>query len=175
MKCHSCGFTSDIPTSCRECGAEDSLIPIGPGVERVAEEVKNLVPNVRTEILTSDTLSEQSEKNIFNKIVRGEINVIVGTQLVAKGHHFPKLNTVIAIDADLGLFGSDLRATEKTFQLFTQLSGRAGRESQKGTAYIQTFDPNNQVMQAILSGNKSKFIKQNLRLGRNEIYLLMEG
>ena len=159
MKCHSCGFTSDIPTSCRECGAEDSLIPIGPGVERVAEEVKNLVPNVRTEILTSDTLSEQSEKNIFNKIVSGEINVIVGTQLVAKGHHFPKLNTVVAIDADLGLFGSDLRATEKTFQLFTQLSGRAGRESQKGTAYIQTFDPNNQVMQAILSGNKSKFIE----------------
>ena len=159
MKCHLCGFSTNIPNKCGECGEENSFIPCGPGVERLSEEVKTIFPNINTEILTSDTLTKQSEENTFNKILSGQVNVIIGTQLVAKGHHFPKLNTVIAIDADLGLSGSDLRASEKTFQLFTQLSGRAGRESQKGKAYIQTFDPENEVMQAILSGNKTKFIK----------------
>jgi len=159
MKCHFCGYSENISNNCRQCGADDSFIPCGPGVERLAEEIKILFPRVKIQILTSDTFTKKLEKKFLNKIVRGEINIIIGTQLVTKGHHFPHLNTVIAIDADLGLSGSDLRASEKTFQLLTQLSGRAGRESVSGIAYIQTYDPNHEVMQAILSGEKSNFLE----------------
>ena len=159
MKCHFCGYSENISNNCEQCGADDSFIPCGPGVERLAEEIKILFPNVKLQILTSDTFTKKLEKKSLKKIVKGDINIIIGTQLVAKGHHFPFLNTVIAIDADLGLSGSDLRASEKTFQLLTQLSGRAGRESNSGIAYIQTYDPKHEVMQAILSGDKDNFLE----------------
>ena len=106
---------------------------------------------------------------IFNDIIKGKVNVIVGTQVSAKGHNFPFLTTVIAVDADLSLSGPDLRASEKTFQLLTQLSGRAGRFIKKGQAYIQSYNPNNNVMQAILEGNREKFVKfeKKNRISRN--------
>tara|TARA_B100000686_G_scaffold265830_1_gene280398 strand:+ start:10621 stop:12753 length:2133 start_codon:yes stop_codon:yes gene_type:complete len=159
MICHFCGYSENIINNCGQCGADDSFISCGPGVERLAEEIKILFPKVKLQILTSDTFTKKLEKSFLNKIITGEINIIIGTQLVAKGHHFPHLNTVVAIDADLGLSGSDLRASEKTFQLLTQLSGRAGRESDSGIAYIQTYDPNHEVMQAILSGDKNNFLE----------------
>ncbi len=169
MKCHYCSHYENITEDCVKCGASESNIPCGPGVERLAEEIHTLFPNIKLQILTSDTIDKNLESNPFKKIINGEVNIIIGTQLVAKGHHFPNLNTVIAIDADLGLSGTDLRATEKTLQIMMQLSGRAGRESKIGAAYIQTYDSSHAVMKAILSGSRDAFVKAELdeRSSRN--------
>ena len=160
MLCHYCGYKESIKKECPNCKSEEEFVPCGPGVERLAAEAKQLFPEAKLEVIASDTLDSLKEKiNIFNEVVIGKVDIIVGTQLVAKGHHFPNLTTVIAIDADLGLSGGDLRASERTFQMLTQLTGRAGREKKKGYAYIQSYDPKHNVMEAMQSGSIKNFIK----------------
>ncbi len=160
MLCHYCGYKEDIEDECPNCKSKKEFAPCGPGVERLAAEAKELFPKARLEMIASDTLDNSSKtENIFNTIALGNVDIIVGTQLVAKGHHFPNLTTVIAIDADIGLSGGDLRASERTFQMLTQLTGRAGREKKKGYAYIQSYDPKHTVMEAMQTGSIKNFIK----------------
>ncbi|MDA9207449.1 primosomal protein N' [Octadecabacter sp.] len=158
LVCHQCGETKPIPNVCPSCEAEDKLAPVGPGVERMAEEAKELFPDAKIAVLSSDLYgSARALKEHIESIARGEADVIVGTQLVAKGHNFPKLTLVGVIDADLGLQGSDLRAAERTFQLMRQVAGRAGRAEAPGEAVLQTFQPEHPVIGAILGGDEEAF------------------
>ena len=128
LQCHHCGYTIRRPTVCAACGSEDSLVASGPGVERLAEEVMNDHPQARFMVASSDTVVGPAAATEFvRSVADGEVDVIIGTQMVAKGHHFPALTLVGVIDADLGLSGGDLRAGERTFQLLHQVAGRAGR------------------------------------------------
>jgi primosomal protein N' (replication factor Y) len=148
-----------MPAACPACGAEDKFAACGPGVERLAEEVHELVPEARLAVLSSDTLTgPKSAAEFIRAVTDHEIDVLVGTQVVAKGHHFPLLTLVGVIDADLGLAGGDLRAAERTFQLLSQVSGRAGREQRKGLVYVQTYMPEHPVMQALASGDRDRFL-----------------
>ncbi|MCF2869751.1 primosomal protein N' [Octadecabacter sp. G9-8] len=158
LMCHQCGETKPMPTVCPSCEAEDRLAPVGPGVERMAEEAQALFPDAKVATLSSDLYgSARALKEHIESIARGEADVIVGTQLVAKGHNFPKLTLVGVIDADLGLQGSDLRAAERTFQLMRQVAGRAGRAETPGEAVLQTFQPEHPVIRAILGGDEEAF------------------
>jgi primosomal protein N' (replication factor Y) len=158
LMCHQCGETRPMPTVCPSCGAEDRLAPIGPGVERLAEEAAALFPDARIATLSSDMFgSARALKEQIALIADGGADIIIGTQLVAKGHNFPLLTLVGVIDADLGLQGSDLRAAERTFQLMRQVAGRAGRADKPGTAMLQTFQPDHPVIRAILSGDEEGF------------------
>lgn len=158
LMCHQCGETKPMPTVCPSCEAEDKLAPVGPGVERMAEEAQTLFPDAKIAVLSSDLYgSARALKEHIESIARGEADVIVGTQLVAKGHNFPKLTLVGVIDADLGLQGSDLRAAERTFQLMRQVAGRAGRADIPGEAVMQTFQPEHPVIRAILGGDEEAF------------------
>ncbi len=160
LHCHHCGFDTKIPKACPKCNEEDSLAACGPGVERIFEEVKELLPDVRTAILSSDTADTHDKmKAILDDIREHRIDIIIGTQIIAKGHHFPKLTCVGIIDADLGLTGGDLRASERTFQLLHQVAGRAGRESEKGHVYLQTYTPESRVMQALANGGRDEFLE----------------
>ena len=157
--CHHCGYAITIPDTCPECGSEDGLTACGPGVERIAEEVKGRFPHARIEIISSDitaSLAEVSE--VIRKMENREIDILIGTQIIAKGHHFPLLTLVGIVDADLGLMGSDLRASEQTFQLLSQVSGRAGRGSKKGEVLLQTMYPDNEVLKALVSNDRSRFL-----------------
>ena len=134
------------------------MAAVGPGVERLAEEAEARFPDARVAVLSSDmAMSARALKERINSIARGEADIIIGTQLVAKGHNFPLLTCVGVIDADLGLQGGDLRAAEKTFQLIRQVAGRAGRADKKGVAYVQTHQPDHPVIKAILSGEEEAF------------------
>ena len=156
--CHQCGETKPVPAKCPSCEAEDRLAPVGPGIERMAEEVSALFPDARVEVLSSDLFgSARALKARIEAIAAGEADIIIGTQIVAKGHNFPLLTLVGVIDADLGLQGSDLRAAERTFQLMRQVAGRAGRAAKPGTALMQTFQPEHPVIRAILSGDEEDF------------------
>ncbi|MDC0012386.1 primosomal protein N' [Octadecabacter sp.] len=158
LMCHQCGETKPMPSVCPSCEAVDKLAPVGPGVERMAEEAQALFPDARVATLSSDLYgSARVLKEHIESIARGEADVIVGTQLVAKGHNFPKLTLVGVIDADLGLQGSDLRAAERTFQLMRQVAGRAGRADIPGEAVLQTFQPEHPVIGAILGGDEEAF------------------
>ena len=158
LMCHQCGETKAMPVACPECEVEGRLAPVGPGVERMAEEVQTLFPDARTEVLSSDLFgSARALKAKIEQIANGDCDIIIGTQMVAKGHNFPKLTLVGVIDADLGLQGSDLRAAEHTFQLMRQVSGRAGRVEKKGLALLQTHQPDHPVIRAILSGDAESF------------------
>ncbi|MEN8841747.1 MAG: primosomal protein N', partial [Octadecabacter sp.] len=158
LMCHQCGETKPMPTVCSSCEAEDRLAPVGPGVERMAEEAQALFPEAKIAVLSSDLYgSARALKEHIESIARGEADVIVGTQLVAKGHNFPRLTLVGVIDADLGLQGSDLRAAERTFQLMRQVAGRAGRAEIAGEAVLQTFQPEHPVIRAILGGDEEAF------------------
>ncbi|MBZ8118575.1 primosomal protein N' [Roseovarius sp. LXJ103] len=158
LMCHQCGETKPMPTVCPACGAEDKLAPVGPGVERLGEEAAALFPEARIATLSSDMFgSARALKEQINEIAMGGADIIIGTQLVAKGHNFPLLTLVGVIDADLGLQGSDLRAAERTFQLMRQVAGRAGRADKPGTALLQTFQPEHPVIRAILAGDEEGF------------------
>ena len=158
LVCHQCGANRPIPTACPACGVEGRLAAIGPGVERMAEEAANLWPEARVKILSSDLYSSaRALKEDIAAIAAGEADIIVGTQIVAKGHNFPLLTLVGVIDADLGLQGSDLRAAERTFQLMRQVAGRAGRAERPGVALLQTHQPDHPVIRAILSGDEEAF------------------
>jgi primosomal protein N' (replication factor Y) len=164
LQCHHCGHQQPIPKQCPECSAEDSLVSCGPGVERIQEEVQALFPDARTLILDSDlTVPNQKTSEILNEALRQieahEIDIIIGTQIIAKGHHFPSLTCVGIVDADLGLSGGDLRAGERTFQLLHQVSGRAGRGEKSGRVFIQTYMPEQPVMQALATHNRDQFLE----------------
>lgn len=158
LMCHQCGATTPLPNTCPACGAEGRLAPIGPGVERLAEEVAQHFPQARTKVLSSDLFgSARALKDEIAAIAGGAADIIIGTQLVAKGHNFPLLTLVGVIDADLGLQGSDLRAAERTFQLMRQVAGRAGRGAVQGLALLQTWAPEHPVIRAILAGDDEAF------------------
>jgi primosomal protein N' (replication factor Y) (superfamily II helicase) len=164
LQCHHCGYMSGRPSECRECAAVDSFVPSGPGVERLAEEIYERFPDARVQIASSDTLSGPTVAAEFSRSVRaGEVDIIIGTQVVAKGHHFPLLTTVGVIDADLGLAGGDLRAGERTYQLLHQVAGRAGREDRAGTVYLQTHQPENPVMRALIDWDRDGFLAEEAR------------
>ncbi|KIN73431.1 Primosomal protein N' [Sulfitobacter guttiformis KCTC 32187] len=158
--CHQCGESKPMPTACPSCEAEDKMAPIGPGVERLGEEAHALWPDARIATLSSDMYgSARALKEEIAGIAQGSADIIIGTQLVAKGHNFPKLTLVGVIDADLGLTGSDLRAAERTFQLMRQVAGRAGRAEAPGTALLQTYQPDHPVIRSILAGDEEGFWK----------------
>lgn len=160
LQCHHCDYTIPIPEECPVCAAKDSLVPCGPGVERVAEEVKEAWPHARVSVMASDTTSDLRH---LHDILRGmhehSIDILIGTQMIAKGHHFPQLTCVGVVDADLGLSGGDLRAAERTYQLLTQVAGRAGREQKPGHVWLQSYKPEARVMQALLSNDRDAFLQ----------------
>jgi primosomal protein N' (replication factor Y) len=162
LMCHHCGHEQKKPQACSECGAVDALIPIGPGIERVAEEVADRFPDARTVILSSDMGSNTQLRDRFLEIEKGDYDLIIGTQLVAKGHHFEKLTLVGVLDADLGLAHGDPRAAEKTFQILTQVTGRAGRASKSGRAFLQTWHPSHPVMRAMVTQDREAFYAHEL-------------
>jgi len=163
MQCHHCGMSAPKPEICPACGAAGQFSACGPGVERIAEEVASLMPSARLMVLASDTMEHpQALLDAIAKMAAHEVDVVVGTQIMSKGHHFPLLTLVGVVDADLGLSGGDLRASERTWQLLQQVSGRAGRGDRPGTVYLQTHDPQNHVMQALLSGNRDDFVREEL-------------
>ena len=158
LVCHQCGATKPIPTACPECKVEGRMAPVGPGVERLAEEVAARFPAARLAVLSSDLFgSARALKEQIALIAAGGADIIIGTQIVAKGHNFPLLTLVGVIDADLGLQGSDLRAAERTFQLMRQVAGRAGRADKPGEALLQTYQPDHPVIRAILGGDEEAF------------------
>jgi primosomal protein N' (replication factor Y) len=158
LVCHQCGATKPIPTACPTCGVAGRMAPVGPGVERLAEEVVAHFPDARLAVLSSDLFtSARALKEEIQRIAEGAADIIIGTQIVAKGHNFPLLTLVGVIDADLGLQGSDLRAAERTFQLIRQVAGRAGRAELRGTALLQTYQPDHPVITAILGGDEEAF------------------
>jgi primosomal protein N' (replication factor Y) (superfamily II helicase) len=160
LMCHQCGETRPMPEVCPSCGVEGKMAPVGPGVERLAEEVTALFPKARVAVLSSDLFgSARALKEQIEAIAAGGADIIIGTQIVAKGHNFPLLTLVGVIDADLGLQGSDLRAAERTFQLMRQVAGRAGRAELQGEALLQTFQPDHPVIRAILGGDEEAFWK----------------
>ena len=158
LACHHCGHVMPPPKACPECGEEDSLVACGPGVERIADEVAALFPEARTAIVTSDTIWSPAKAAEFVAAMEaGAIDIVIGTQLVTKGYHFPNLTLVGVVDADLGLQGGDLRAAERSFQQIQQVAGRAGRGDKPGRVLVQTHDPDAPVIAAIVSGDVAGF------------------
>lgn len=159
LRCHHCDYCARIPEGCPSCGAEGSLAACGPGVERVAEEAAALFPKARIGMMTSDTLvGPQAVEALVREVAEHRLDLLIGTQMMAKGHHFPLLTLVGVVDADLGLQGGDLRATERTYQLLSQVSGRAGRGELPGVVYLQTYMPEHPVMQALLGCDRDAFL-----------------
>ncbi|VFU09924.1 primosomal protein N' [Methylocella tundrae] len=158
LACHHCGHIERRPDLCPNCEAADSLMACGPGIERLAEEVGELLPDARVMVLSSDLPGGAERlRQEFEAVAAGECDIIIGTQMVAKGHNFPLLSLVGVIDADIGLTSGDPRAAERTFQLLQQVTGRAGRFETAGRALVQSFQPEHPVMRAILSGDSERF------------------
>ncbi len=161
LQCHHCGHNVAVPPACPDCGAEDSLAACGPGVERLHEEVAARFPDARCAVMASDTVSgPAAAAEMVRRMAAHEIDVLIGTQIVAKGHHFPLLTLVGVVDADLGLEGGDLRAAERTWQLLSQVAGRAGRAERPGRVLLQTFDPDHPVMRALAAGDTERFLAE---------------
>ncbi len=159
LVCHLTGFSMPKPETCPYCGARDSLVSIGPGVERVAEEAASLFPEARLAVFSSDTVMDaNAARLLIEQMEQGEIDIMVATQAAAKGHNFPKLTLVGVVDADLSLRGGDLRAGERTYQLLAQVSGRAGRADRPGRAMLQTYAPEHAVMQALKAQDRDAFL-----------------
>jgi primosomal protein N' (replication factor Y) len=159
LQCHHCGHSMPTPKVCPACGAEDSLAPCGPGVERLAEEVAATWPEAKALVATSDTIRAPADMaDLVAAVAAGEVDILIGTQMLAKGHDFPNLTLVGVVDADLGLEGGDLRAGERVFQQIAQVSGRAGRGEKPGEVYLQTHQPRARVMQALLKGDRDGFL-----------------
>lgn len=160
LECHHCGYSLPVPDVCPVCGEEDGLTSCGPGVERIHEEISARFPQARCMVVTSDlnaTAAEMAE--LMRRIHDKDADIIIGTQILTKGHHFPSLTLVGVVDADLGLAGGDLRAGERTYQMLHQVSGRAGRADKKGRVFLQTYDPDNAVIQALASGDTEDFLE----------------
>jgi primosomal protein N' (replication factor Y) len=159
LLCHHCGYAAPVPALCPECLTAGTLVPCGPGVERLKEEVAARFPDARIALMVSDLLSgPRAAADLADAMVAQRYDVLIGTQIVAKGHHFPMLTLVGVVDADLGLAGGDLRAAERTYQLLHQVAGRAGRETRPGRVLIQTYMPDSPVMQALAAGDRDGFL-----------------
>jgi primosomal protein N' (replication factor Y) (superfamily II helicase) len=159
LLCHHCGFEAREPRQCPACAAEGKFAACGPGVERLAEEAALLFPDARRLMLTSDTVTGPAKAaELLRQVAEREVDLVIGTQIIAKGHNFPHLTLVGIVDADLGLQGGDLRAVERTYQLLHQVSGRAGRGERKGRVLVQTYDPARAVMRALASGERAAFL-----------------
>ncbi|WP_420429831.1 primosomal protein N' [Kordiimonas sp.] len=159
LQCHHCGHVEPIPEACPECKSEDSLVACGPGVERLFEEVSTRFPAARTSVMTSDTMmSPSATAHMVGQIASGHLDIVIGTQIVTKGYHFPNLTLVGVVDADLGLRGGDLRAGERTYQQMVQVAGRAGRAEKPGRVFLQSYEPEHPVVQALLSGDGDAFM-----------------
>ncbi|KQW17400.1 primosomal protein N' [Afipia sp. Root123D2] len=171
LVCHHCGFSMPRPHQCPQCGAEESLAAIGPGVERLQEEAASLFPDARTMVLSSDLITSiETMRTELNEIAEGRVDIIIGTQLVAKGHNFPRLNLVGVVDADLGLGNGDPRAAERTFQLLNQVIGRAGREQGRGVGYLQTHQPEHPVMKALVACDREAFYDSEIEARERTMY-----
>jgi primosomal protein N' (replication factor Y) (superfamily II helicase) len=159
LRCHHCDHRIALPEECPACGVGESLAACGPGIERLAEEVAARFPDKRLAIMASDTVhGPEAAAALIGSVIAGEIDILVGTQMVTKGHHFPGLTLVGVVDADLGLAGGDLRAAERTFQLLFQVAGRAGRAERPGRVLLQTTAPEHPVMRALVAGDRDRFI-----------------
>ncbi len=159
LECHHCGYAARLPDDCPSCGAEDRFAACGPGVERLAEEIAALFPETRLAVMASDTVGgPAAAAELVRRVAAREIDLLIGTQIMAKGHHFPLLTLVGVVDADLGLAGGDLRAAERTYQLLHQVAGRAGRADHPGRVLVQTYMPEHPVMQALVDGDRDRFL-----------------
>ncbi len=165
LVCHHCGFSMPPPAECPNCHATESFAAVGPGVERLEQEAAGLFPGARILVLSSDLVeSVERLRAELDDVAQGRFDLVIGTQLVAKGHHFPRLNLVGIVDADLGLGNGDPRAGERTFQLLHQVVGRAGREEGRGVGYLQTHQPEHPVMKALISGDREAFYSSEIEL-----------
>jgi primosomal protein N' (replication factor Y) len=171
LVCHLCGFSTPPPVQCPKCQATESFVAVGPGVERLEQESAELFPGARILVLSSDLVeSVERLRGELDDVAQGKFDIVIGTQLVAKGHHFPKLNLVGIIDADLGLGNGDPRASERTFQLLHQVVGRAGRSEGFGQGFLQTHQPEHPVMRALISGNREAFYDSEIALRERTLY-----
>jgi primosomal protein N' (replication factor Y) len=158
LVCHHCGYAMPLPEQCPKCEAKGSFVAVGPGVERLEQEAAELFPGARILVLSSDLVDSMERlRQELDDVAEGRFDIVVGTQLVAKGHHFPKLNLVGIVDADLGLSNGDPRAAERTFQMLHQVVGRAGREVGRGYGYLQTHQPEHPVMRALIAQDREAF------------------
>ena len=165
LVCHHCGYNTAQPEACPNCHATESFAPVGPGVERLHQEAADLFPDKRILVLSSDLVESMERlRQELDDVAEGRFDIVVGTQLVAKGHHFPKLNLVGIVDADLGLGNGDPRAAERTFQLLHQVVGRAGREEGRGVGLLQTHQPDHPVMKALILGDREAFYSSEIAL-----------
>ena len=163
LLCHYCGFKTILKRKCTKEGNCDFVFS-GPGVERISDEVKKNFPSKKVEIFSSDTMNKKNSKDKLEKIIKNEINILVGTQLISKGFHFPKLNCIVVVDIDLSSQGHDLRGAEKNLQLYHQLSGRAGRTGQASKVYFQTYDINRKMISDITDKNPNKFLDKEVEI-----------
>jgi len=171
LVCHHCGFSMPPPPQCPHCQAADRFVAVGPGVERLEQEAAELFPGSRILVLSSDLVeSIERLREELDEVAQGRFDIIIGTQLVAKGHHFPKLNLVGVIDADLGLANGDPRAAERTFQLLHQVIGRAGRQEGHGLGYLQTHQPEHPVLRALVAGDRDAFYTSEIELREKTQY-----
>jgi primosomal protein N' (replication factor Y) (superfamily II helicase) len=160
LMCHHCGHQEPMPPACPKCGEPDKMVPVGPGVERLAEEAKLLFPESRLAILSSDLSRGTLLRDVLREVADGTHNLVIGTQLVAKGHHFPHLTFVGVVDADLALESSDPRAGERTWAMLAQVAGRAGRGEKPGRALVQTYAPEHPLMRALRNGDRDAYYAQ---------------
>ena len=171
LVCHHCGFAMPHPANCPHCNAANSFAAVGPGVERLEEEVRELFPGARVLVLSSDLVATVERlREELDDVAQGKFDIVIGTQLVAKGHHFPKLNLVGVIDADLGLSNGDPRAAERTFQLLHQVVGRAGRDAGIGRGYLQTHQPEHPVMRALIAQDRDAFYAAEIEMREKAHY-----
>jgi primosomal protein N' (replication factor Y) (superfamily II helicase) len=159
LMCHHCGHHEPVPKACPQCKTEDNMVPVGPGIERLAEEVTKLFPEARIAILSSDLARGVALRDTLRGVEQGDYNLVLGTQLVAKGHHFPHLTLVGVVDADLALESSDPRAGERTWALLAQVAGRAGRGAKSGRALVQTYLPEHPLMQALIKSDRDAYLE----------------
>ena len=163
LQCHHCGYTRQLPQKCPVCQEPDSFISCGAGVERIHEEVLTLFPTARVALITSETMTNPKVfEDLSNQVLNGQIDILIGTQILAKGHNFPNLTLVGVIDADMGLAGGDLRAGERTFQLLHQVMGRAGRDQKQGEALLQSYSPDNLIIKALAQNDRSRFLTEEI-------------
>ena len=167
--CHQCGYKTKETYDCPSCGGKNTVIFFGPGVEKIEDEVKEYFPNKNIAVITSDTIQNVNKiKAIVDDISAGKVDIIIGTQMITKGYDFPKITLVGVLDADASLFGANFRSSERTYQLLTQVVGRAGRRETQGRAIIQSYTPDNVIIQALKNNDKDmivEFEKENRKLG----------
>ena len=167
LLCHYCGFKTSLIRNCSQDGNCDFIFS-GPGVERISEEVKKNFPHKKIEIFSSDTMNKKNSKEKLEKIINNEIEILIGTQLISKGFHFPHLNCIVVVDIDLSSYGHDLRGAEKNLQLYHQLSGRAGRTGQPSTVYFQTYSHNSTMINDITNKNPNIFLEKEIEIRKKK-------